>query len=197
MGRAAVWFIVGVVLLWAEVAHAGPDQLLKGDYAFTEEASCLVSNMGFNADLTPQDGRFVVSFSVQGVRTFNGDGTGMLQGRSVGFSHPDRISISPPAFAVLGGAFSNDFQASFTYDVAPDGTFTTQVTGQLTGTELTGARTGQTFAIDHFPELSGRISEDHKSLTLASAAPSEEDVTFSNGDVQHRICHRSRGLLRQ
>ena len=55
MGRAAVWFIVGVVLLWAEVAHAGPDQLLKGDYAFTGEASCLVSNMGFNADLTPQE----------------------------------------------------------------------------------------------------------------------------------------------
>src|SRR2546426_1094516 len=67
----------------------------------------------------------------------------------------------------------------------------------LTGKELTGERTGQTFTIDHFPELSGQISQDHKSLTLASDAPTEEDVTFSNGDVQHRICHRSRVLLRQ
>ena len=190
MVRTGMWFIVGVVLLWAGVVQAGPNQLLNGDYAFTGEASCLT-------DLTPQDGRFVVSFSVHGVRTFNGDGTGTLQGRSVGVTHPDRVSITPPAFAVLGGAFSSDFQASFTYDVASDGTFTTQVTAHLTGKELTGERTGQTFTIDHFPELSGQISQDHKSLTLASDAPTEEDVTFSNGDVQHRICHRSRVLLRQ
>ena len=56
------------------------------------------------------------------------------------------------------------------------GTFTTQVTGQLTGKELTGERAGQTFTIDHFPELSGQISQDHKSLTLASDAPTEEDA---------------------
>ncbi len=161
MVRTGMWFIVGVVLLWAGIVQAGPNQLLNGDYAFTGEASCLVSNTGFNTDLTPQDGRFVVSFSVHGVRTFNGDGTGTLKGRSVGFS---------------GGAFSNDFQALFTYDVESDGTFTTQVTGQLTGKELTGERAGQTFTIDHFPELSGQISQDHKSLTLASDAPTEEDA---------------------
>ncbi len=161
MMRTGMWFIVGVVLLWAGIVQAGPNQLLNGDYAFTGEASCLVSNTGFNTDLTPQDGRFVVSFSVHGVRTFNGDGTGTLKGRSVGFS---------------GGAFSNDFQALFTYDVESDGTFTTQVTGQLTGKELTGERAGQTFTIDHFPELSGQISQDHKSLTLASDAPTEEDA---------------------
>ncbi len=161
MMRTGMWFIVGVVLLWAGIVQAGPNQLLNGDYAFTGEASCLVSNTGFNTDLMPQDGRFVVSFSVHGVRTFNGDGTGTLKGRSVGFS---------------GGAFSNDFQALFTYDVESDGTFTTQVTGQLTGKELTGERAGQTFTIDHFPELSGQISQDHKSLTLASDAPTEEDA---------------------
>jgi len=154
MMRTGMWFIVGVVLLWAGIVQAGPNQLLNGDYAFTGEASCLT-------DLTPQDGRFVVSFSVHGVRTFNGDGTGTLKGRSVGFS---------------GGAFSNDFQALFTYDVESDGTFTTQVTGQLTGKELTGERAGQTFTIDHFPELSGQISQDHKSLTLASDAATEEDA---------------------
>ena len=169
MVRTGMWFIVGVVLLWAGIVQAGPNQLLNGDYAFTGEASCLT-------DLTPQDGGFVVSFSVDGVRTFNGDGTGTLQGRSVGVTHPDRVSITPPAFAILGGAFSSDFQASFTYDVASDGTFTTQVTGQLTGKELTGERAGQTFTIDHFPELSGQISQDHKSLTLASDAPTEEDA---------------------
>jgi len=91
-----MWFIVGVVLLWAGIVQAGPNQLLNGDYAFTGEASCLVSNTGFNTDLMPQDGRFVVSFSVHGVRTFNGDGTGTLQGRSVGVTHPDRDSTIIP-----------------------------------------------------------------------------------------------------
>ena len=89
MGRTTVWFMVGTMLLWAGVANAGPNQLLNGDYAFTGEASCLVSNAGFDGNLTPLDGRFVISFSVQGVRTFNGDGTGTVQGRTVSFQNPD------------------------------------------------------------------------------------------------------------
>jgi hypothetical protein len=66
---------------WAANAQGqGVNQLLRGTYAFSGEATCLVSpTNGFNPDLTPTNplGRFVASFSVQGVRTFNGDGTGI------------------------------------------------------------------------------------------------------------------------
>ena len=131
MRRASVWSMLGVMLLWSGVADAqGLNHILRGTYAFTGEGACLVSPTGgFNPDLTPTNpaGRFVISFSVQGVRIFNGDGTGTLSGRAVSITHSD-------VAAVLGGASSNDFQASFTYNVVPDGTFTTELSAPLTQT---------------------------------------------------------------
>ena len=72
----------------------------------------------------------------------------------------------------------------------------TVVSGPVTGTNLTGSRAGQTFTIESFPVLTGRIALDRKSLTLATEEPTVEVVTFSNGDVHYRICHRSRILLK-
>ena len=192
MRRASLWVIVGVMLLWVGAADADPqplNQLLHGDYVSTGEGTCLVAlPPGFNADLTPIDGRFTLSSSTQGIRTFNGDGTGTAQSRSVSVTHPD----TP---VTLGGAGSSDTQSSFTYTVAPDRTFIV-VSGPVTGTVLTGGRAGQTFTIDPFPSLTGLISRDHESLTLASEEPTVEVITYSNGDVQYRICHRSRILLK-
>jgi hypothetical protein len=188
---ATLWSILGVMFLGTGAADAqGLDQLLRGNYVFTGDATCLVSFTGFNSNLTPMDGRFVESFSVQGVATFNGDGTGTRTGRSVSISYPTNFTTT-----IGGGAGSDDFQASFTYTVAPDGTFTTALSGSLTGTVLTGSRAGQTFTVDQIP-LTGMISQDHKSLTFASVTPTVEVQTFSNGDVHRRICHRSRVLLR-
>lgn len=190
MRRASLWSVVSVVLLWAGTAEADLNNLLHGDYAFTGDAACIgtFSPLGFNPNLTPVDGRFGESFSTQGVRTFNGDGTGTFNGISVAVTQPD----TP---VVLGGASSSNFQGSFTYVVAPDGTFTTNLGGPLTGTILTGTRAGQTFTVDTIP-LSGSISGDHKTLTATSVVPTIETVTYSNGDVLRRICHRSRVLLR-
>jgi hypothetical protein len=192
MQRPFLWCIVGVILLGVGIADADPqhlNQLLQGDYAFTDETICLVAlPPGFTPDLTPIDGRFTLSSSTQGLRTFNGDGTGMGQSRSVSLTHPDTPGT-------LGGASSSDLQGAFTYTVASDRTVTV-ASGPVTGTVLTGGRAGQTFTIDPFPPLTGRIALDRKSLTLTSEEPSVEVITFSNGDVQHRICHRSRILLK-
>ena len=190
MRRASVWLILAVMPLWVGAADAVDlNGLLHGDYAVTGEAGCIVAlPPGFQSDLTPRDGRFVLSNSVQGVRTFNGDGTGTLRGRNVTVTHSD----TPDQ---LGGASSSDFQGSFTYNVAPDRTFTTELNGPLTGTVLTGTRAGQTFT-NTVPPLVGRIAQGKKSLTLASEVPDVEVLTFSNGDVQYRICHRSRVLFR-
>jgi hypothetical protein len=179
-----------MILIWAGSGNAqgqGLNQLLKGHYAFSGEGTCIVSPTdGFNPDLTPIDpvGRFVVSFSVQGVRTFNGDGTGTMRARTVNITHSD-------VAAVLGGGSSTNIVSSFTYQFAADGTVSTLLSAPLTGTVLTGPRTGQTFTIDQFP-LSGLVSKDRRTLTLASVTPAVEVVTYSNGDVQHRLCHRSR-----
>jgi hypothetical protein len=192
MRHISLWGIVGVILLGAGAAGTDPqhlNQLLHGDYAVVGESTCLVAlPPGFNPNLTPIDGRFTLSSSTQGVRTFHGDGTGTAQSRSVSVTHPD----TP---VTLGGASSSDTQASFTYTVAPDRTVTV-VSGPVTGTVLTGSRAGQTFTIDPFPTLTGLLALDRKSLTLASQEPTVEVETYSNGDVHYRICHRSRLLLK-
>lgn len=193
MRRAMLSTVGGVMLLWAGVADAGPNDLLKGDYTFTGDATCLVSVGGFASDLTPNVGsrRFVQSFSVQGVWTFFGNGAGARTGLSVGITDPTNFNSTP----IGGGGGSDNFQASFNYNVAPDGTVTTILAGPLTGTVLTGSRAGQTYTIDQI-NLTGLMSQDHKTLTLANDQPTIETVTYSNGDVHPRICHRSRVLLR-
>jgi hypothetical protein len=76
-----------------------------------------------------------------------------------------------------------------------DDTFDTQMVGPITGTFLSGPRTGQTSSFDR-PPLTGLISKNGDTLTLASVVPAVETVTFSNGDVWPRVCHRSRVLFK-
>lgn len=204
---ARLLFVAAVVLVGVgapDADSANLNQLLRGDYAFSGEATCLVSRGGFNTNLTPLGPPapfpFVISFSVQGVRTFNGDGTGKVVAHVISMSHPFTVPsqfVSPyTPFFNRGGAGSADVEADFTYDVAPDMTVTLEnVT--VTGTIQTGSSAGQTFTITNFPTSSGRISQDHRTLTLAHVDPAVETQTFSGGDVQYRICHRSRILLEQ
>lgn len=139
------------------------------------------------------------SFSVQGVRTFNGDGTGRLVARVVRIDHPFALPTAPPFFS-RGSASSADFEADFTYEVASDLTFTTE-SPIVTGAILTGLFTGQTVTITNFPKFSGRMSKDHRTLSLAHDEPTIETQKRFDGNVQvgteQRICHRSRILLEQ
>jgi hypothetical protein len=158
----------------------------------------LYSAGGFDPDLTPVKVGpfpFVVSFSSHGVRTFNGDGTGKVAARSVSSSHPFALpNPVPPHFFSRGGASSSDLQADFTYQVAPDRTFTISQP-LVTGTVLTGFRAGQTFTFGPV-SLVGRVSHDRKTLTTASDTPVIDILTFSNTDVFQRICHQSRTLIK-
>lgn len=205
--------VVAAILFPASAVQADPrnlNQLLRGDYAFSGEGSCLVSlgplgppappppnpanpPGGFNSNFTPfgPPARFpfVISFSVHGVRTFNGDGTGTVVTRTVTITHPRAIPGDPPFFD-RGGASSSDSESDFTYEVFPDRTFTALAL-VAHGTILTGTRAGQTFTVGPLP-LRGEISQDRKTLATTSDAPVVETITFSDGDVEKRICHRSR-----
>jgi hypothetical protein len=205
IAAASLAFAGGAVL--AKESHHDFNRLLKGDYAFSGEATCLVSLTGFNADLTPAGPPapfpFLTSFSIEGVRTFNGDGTGTLSGRVVSLRHPSAIpsaTLAPytPLFN-RGGASASDISATFTYTVAPDRTFTIE-TLTLQGDNVAGTAPGPTFTVANFPTAVGLIGRDHESLTLAHTLPTVETQTFydaSNAPVQtqYRICHRSRILL--
>lgn len=180
-------------LLFGDDGHS-PENLLQGHYAFSGEASCLESKGGFHSDLTPADAPApfprVNSFSVQGVATFNGDGTGSRAVRVVAIRQPFALPTSPAVFN-RGGASSVDVEADFTYQVAVDRRIRIH-TPLVTGTVLSGSRAGQTFEITNFPDFVGLISQDHKTLTIAHDRAIVERQTYSNGDVFDRICHRSR-----
>jgi hypothetical protein len=204
---------------------------IKGSYAFTGTAACLVSpghfdassplpanpmpnqllpGAGFNAKLQPNDisnptlptpnavgqQSFTRSFSVEGIRTFDGNGNGHVSGTAVGIDgRPTPGPTGWPHFPPSAG--SGNFSFDFTYTVDGNGGWTaTMVPGSYTDTFTAGPRTGQTATIDAIPPITGAISLDGKTLIAAHAAPTVETRTYSNGDVWPEICHRSRVFIK-
>jgi hypothetical protein len=157
---------------------------LKGEFAFTGSHVCVgvTPPSGFSADLIPLGDSFVTTFSIQGVRIFNGDGTGSMTARIVALGDP-------------GAANARDLSAQFTYSVAADGTVTIddEPTDVVT---VAGPGVGGHFKISDTPTLVGRLSSDRKSLTFATFNPGVEVVTrvvpAPEQVIQVRICHRER-----
>jgi hypothetical protein len=195
-----------------QVSWIGPLGL-RGGYGFTGEAACLFApgsgpaptpgvampNAGFRPNLQPNDAvpgsstdAFSSSFAVEGIRVFRGDGTGTVKGTSVGITvrptpGPNGYPSFPPSADV------ENFSYDFKYTVNGDGSWSsTSVPNTYVGTFVGGPRTGQTDKIDAIPPINGMISQDGNTLTGAHTAAAVETITFSNGDVWPRICHRSR-----
>jgi hypothetical protein len=200
MNRA---FAVATALIgasWATAACADPPQL-KGAYAFTGTAGCLVSPRGFDSAQRPLDfnttnggASFTRSFSVEGVRTFDGVGNGTVKGTAVSIiGRPTNLNVAP-------SVSSADFSFSFTYVVNGDGTWTSSmVDGSFNESISSGPRAGQTATMAPgagIAPIAGLISGDGKTLTAAHLAPALEIRQFSNGDVSPEMCYRSRVLMK-
>ncbi len=170
-------------------AGSAPADSLKGTYGFTGSDVCLVASGGFDASLRALGTTFSFSGSSEGFQTFNGNGTGT---RTI-----TTTSITvPPTVGFLPAASSSESTASFTYTVGDD-TFTTQnVPGTDKGTVLTGPRKGQTFTLESVPKGTGLISANGHALTSSILIPGVEIITYSNGDVERRVCHRSRVFIK-
>jgi hypothetical protein len=137
--------------------------------------------LGF-VDLVPQGPSFVSTNSVQGILTFNGDGTGSAVQHFVSLGNPGAPS-----------AIENSLQ--FTYSVAADGTLTIATLPSVS-TTVAGPGLGQQSRISDVPPFVGRLSSDRKSLTFATFNPGVETVTrvvpAPEVVTTLRICHRSR-----
>jgi hypothetical protein len=213
-----------VTLTWAAVAAADSPRL-KGSYGFTGTAACLVApghvgdpngpplnnptpgvalaNSGFQPNLRPNDAvpgsssqAYSRSFAVEGIRKFNGNGTGTVKGTAVGIVV--RPTPGPGGFPHFPSAASSaNFSFSFTYVVNGDGSWVaTMVPGSYAESHLTGPRTGQTSVVDAIPPTTGMVSEDGKTLIAAHVTTAVETHTYSNGDVDPQICHRSRVYIK-
>jgi len=217
--------VFALTLSWAASAAADSPPMLRGSYGFTGTAACLVAtghvgdpagpalpnptpgialpNSGFQANLVPNDAApgsptaaYSTSFAVEGIRTFNGFGSGTVRGTS-NYVVP-RPTPGPggfPHFAPSAG--SAEFSFSFTYTVNADGSFTSaMVPGSCSETYLTGGRAGQTATVDSLPPDTGMVSSDGKTLIAMQTTTTVETHTYSNGDVDPRICHRSRVFIK-
>ena len=242
MRRLLICSVSAIGLVHAGSAAADSPKL-KGVYAFTGSAACLVSAENttpqaggpspggfttlnvttppFHPAFQPVPGSRVwsTSFSVEGVRIFNGDGTGTIKGTSVNITVPPTpagFSCPPPGpnpgcFPPSAG--STNFEASFTYTIDNDGVLHTQLVGLMTGTTVSGPGSpgspvpggsviSTTFTLD-VPPLVGLIGDNAKTLTIASLEPAVETITQTqtttvgtNVTVTPRVCHRSRVLVK-
>ena len=172
---------------------AADSKELKGEYGFTGSADCLVSSVGFDPQFRSLDGpnTGALSFAVEGIRTFDGNGGGTVKGTSFGIRpRPTLNMASPPS------AGTAEFSFRFTYTVDGEGGWTSaMVPGTYTSSHVTGPRTGQTSTADVIPPVVGMISKDGKTLIAAHTTPAVETHTYSNGDVERRVCHRSRVFI--
>jgi hypothetical protein len=211
MYRAIALSVSIVAMTWAATAAADSPKL-KGSYGFTGTAACLVAPgnsggnpgndpngpAGFNSFLQPLNNgsSFSRSFSVEGIRTFNGDGTGTVKGTAVNITVRPTPGPAPAVPAFPASAGSADFSYSFTYTVDGDGGWTSSmVPGSYSENHVTGPRTGQTSTVDAIPPVTGMISQDGKTLIASHVTPTVETHTYSNGDVDPQICHRSRVFI--
>ena len=183
MQRALMPSISAAVMTWAASAIADSPNV-KGDYGFTGTNSCIHA-----AGFTGVNGGFIATSSgpfesaaVEGIQTFNGDGTGTVTGSGLVLQF---FALSPP----WGVESPVNFTFSFTYTVNADSTWTS-VGGPVTSTVTGGPRKGQTVTFNGFP-LTGRISKNGMTLTAAELKPTVETMIFSNGDVDQRTCQRS------
>lgn len=192
MRRISLLLILGVILVWAGAAAAIPPAALNGQYAYIISGGCVVSTLGFRADFTPVPGSlvFTIAVSGHGVRTFNGDGTGTTSGTTVNTASSPNASGS-----------SQTGSQDFTYILGDDGSIAVQ-SGPSTATILTGPRAGKTFTRDPLAPSSGMISNDHKTITLATDGPPVvETATTYNSDgtvynVSYEICHQTTVLIK-
>ena len=191
--RTAIGSSALVMLMLASSAMGeSRTHTLRGEFAVTGSGVCVNSGQGFNSappsgftqDFIPLGPTFVNTNTVEGVLTFNGDGTGTAALRFVSVGNPG-----------AGSAFDTTYH--FEYSVAADGVLQI-VEGVAHSITVAGpnASIGQQVTISAGRMFSGRVSSDRKSLTFATLTPAVETVTrllpLPEVVTTVRMCHRHR-----
>jgi len=201
-----------------------PDRLdvtvLNGTYAFTGTALCLSSSRGFNDDLTPKidlvqgTGSTIVnasSQSVNGVRTFDGNGGGTVEATFHVINYPSLFYFIgiPPSPPVVVGATTNagvatlwTVNGTFTYDENADGTLTINDDAMTGRIDKGVQQVGWITSTRNVPKSFARLGKDLKAISITNDDVSVETavLTHPTDATMHfdtpRICHRERHLLK-
>jgi hypothetical protein len=196
----------------ASISEINPTRV-SGRYLFSGPTICLNSTFGFNADLTPRASTDPTRAAVvnpttlftTGFRTFNEDGTGIVEVDTQSVTHPT-IFVTSTGFAGVGTLPGNRPSGSVSV-ASQTGTFTWHVTdgklfiadaSGLSGTFSAGPNTGCTARNDDMPPIVGVLAKDLRTISIGHDGVGEERLTITcNGAVVSsglRICHRQRLL---
>ncbi len=182
MKKLAVFVIItaSTMFIAAALASASDNKkaAIHGEYAATSTLSC---NGYYETGSLEGSG----TISQLAIYTFNGDGTGSMQGKFV------RVGFLPTPVEM-----NFDVSWDFNYWVDDDGTITTApVPGtakwKAPGTDFVVLRdTGGTYS------ESGWVSADHKTIVLGTVEVQNQEVTLFDGTVFLTKCNGSRVLIR-
>ena len=206
-----------------------PDRLdvtiLTGSYAFSGATTCLSSSKGFvdpdNADpekrnfspLLEPSGPGVLptvvatsSQSVQGVRTFDGNGRGTVSGIVHNLNYPPLFYFlnNSPFGAVnnAGAANTSTLRGTFSYEVTPEGMLV--ITDDPSDGEVTAGNPSifhWKVSTRNLPKTSAQLGKDLKTISIIHADMGMEILVVTSPDgatvrTTPRVCHRERMLLK-
>jgi hypothetical protein len=183
---AALLTCVALVAPTASLASSS-DEKLKGTFASGGSVECLTAPSGFNSDNQPNDpaSSYITSSGTYTVRTYDGTGKGTLQATVVTVSYLAAAANS----SQLPAASTTTVTGNFTYTVDSSGAVTITEPNEQ-GTILSGPRAGQTYIVNQY-QLAGTLAQNGRALALATPKDEIETITYSNGESDERICHRS------
>lgn len=200
MMSAATLCLVALSPALAGAAERNLNSSLRGDYAFSGEAFCLTSPNGFS-QFKARPPSSIVTFTVEGVRRYNGDGTGtILKSRTVAINPNEDNSGQGPVTV-------SEFYGTFKYTVAPDHSIHIEQ-DPLTTTTILGPSANTTNATEIWEgvSLDGHVSEDFKTITAATPGPTPahpglalefgHNPNVANSPRVTRACHRSRIMVK-
>jgi hypothetical protein len=151
--------------------------LLRGDYAFTQERTCVRSRNGFGENLELLgDASIKVSVS-EGIQTYNGDGTGSVIFNSISID-PGRIFSGDVPFGIGEGT------CDFTYEVNKDWSYTGDMVCSGNAQTSTGIH------------VNGQIAKGRKNLLWSDTNPNVETRDHEVHGIRYDICSRSGSAIK-
>ena len=188
MKKLVVFGVIAIIATFISAAMAKDSKTIHGVYAATSINSCIGSYyFPFGEDLKPTGPPSTVfnnTATSKAIWTFNRDGTGEVQARTVGIN----FSMN---------ANSSDVLLKFTYEIMDDGMISI-VWKSAVATYLTGPSPDTTYTLSGMVPEEGYVSSDHKTITLSSVEPGVITLTFNPplGFPVYAICNYSRVLIR-
>ncbi len=221
MKKLAVFVVATALTMFISVAMVAAFDHgwkgINGEYGFAGGGIC-IATPGANYTPTPSPNPFdpinlldptkvsASSFHSQGNLTFKKDGTGTIDLYAVQTTlyTPVIPKTTPPTILPSWGASYAHLTYPFTYTLGADGKMNWAAVANTVKQEVlnpvTGVPTGMVVYRDHY-SLTGWVSADHKTITLATPAP-ELHTIMSGPDptmatvISKIVCHESHTLTR-